>query len=115
MSIEDGATENEPMKRQGGIGPIPETIIFHVAKQLANALCYLHKQKILHCSLKSKSVLVSSVQGSSILENMHRSTIPGPDGTTPLANLIFHDWRVKIADFTLAKHASAHGKALNDL
>ena len=94
---------------------MPEPIIFHVAKQLANAMCYLHKQKILHCSLKSKSIMVCSSQGSTILENMQRSTIAGPDGTTPLSSIIFHDWRVKIADFTLSKHASAQGTAIAEL
>ena len=71
-------------ERQGGMGALPEDIIFRVAKQLANAMCYLHKQKILHCNMKSKSIMICSSQGSNLLNDMQRSTIPGPDGTSPL-------------------------------
>ena len=32
----------EPVLR-GGLGALPDEVIFRVAKQMANALCYLHK------------------------------------------------------------------------
>ena len=82
--IKESYTIEESGDRQGGLGPLPEDIIFRVAKQLANSLCYLHKQKILHCNLKSKSILVCSNQGSNLLDNMQKSTTLGPDGNTPL-------------------------------
>lgn len=86
LKIEASAAfEEVAAERQGGVGALPEDIIFRVAKQLANAMCYLHRQKILHCNLKSKSILVCSNQGSSsVLNNMQRSIIAGPDGQTPL-------------------------------
>ena len=59
ISSRETVTE-EVGERQGGMGALPEDIIFRVAKQLANAICYLHKQKILHCNLKSKSIMVCS-------------------------------------------------------
>ena len=49
-----------------------------------------------------------------LLNDMQRSTIPSPDGTTPLQALLFQDWRVKIADFTLSKHSSAHANAISE-
>ena len=102
-------------QRQGGLGALPEDIIFRVAKQLANALCYLHKQKILHCNLKSKNIMICTNQGSSLLNDLQRSSVPGPDGTSPLTGLLYQDWRVKIADFTLSKHSSPHGNAISSL
>ena len=38
---------------------LDEDTIFKVAKQVAIAMCYLHKKKILHCDLKSQNILVS--------------------------------------------------------
>ena len=39
----------------------------------------------------------------------------GPDGTNPLQGLLYQDWRVKIADFTLSKHSSAHADAISNI
>ena len=102
-------------ERIGGLGALPEDIIFRIAKQLANALCYLHKQKILHCNLKSKNILVCPNQGSSLLEDLQRSALPGPDGSSPLMGLLYQDWKIKITDFTLSKHSSPDGEAISSL
>ena len=59
--------------------------------------------------------MVCSNQGSNLLKEMYRSTVPGPDGTSPLQALLYQDWRVKIADFTLSKHFSAQGDAISNL
>ena len=48
--------------------------IIKVAKQIAMALQYLHKKKILHCDLKSQNILLND------------------------------DWTVKICDFGLARY-----------
>jgi len=37
---------------------LDEERIFKIAKQIAIALCYLHKKKILHCNLKTQNILV---------------------------------------------------------
>ena len=48
--------------------------IFKIAKQIALALQYLHRKKILHCDLKSQNILLNE------------------------------DWSVKICDFGLARY-----------
>jgi serine/threonine protein kinase len=59
--------------------------IIKIAKQIAMALQYLHKKKILHCDLKSQNILLND------------------------------DWTVKICDFGLARYKEKfqkdnHGK-----
>ena len=49
------------------------------------------------------------------MNDLQQATIPNFDGSMPLQGLLCHDWRVKIADFTLSKHASAKASELQSL
>lgn len=53
---------------------LEEELILRLAKQMAVAMSYLHRKKILHCDLKSQNILVTE------------------------------DWNVKICDFGLARY-----------
>lgn len=103
----------EPALR-GGLGALPDEIIFRVAKQIANALCYLHKQNILHCNLSSKVIVVCSSSNENYDSHPQQNLHDGIEASGAQAG-VNSDWRVKLADFTLSKHATANNNVLQGL